>query len=169
MRGASWVSTADERVPETRLPRARRSRFWAAFFPAWYRLVRLGEPFLRRWLTHRALGDTVELTVRGRRSGLSRHVLLGLLSVDGVCYLGHPAGVAAWTANLVAADGARVAIPNREPMTVRATLVEDVFERERVIRATFRQHPFPGNVVYWLARDHIRAVGRFYRLEVVDG
>ena len=37
-------------------------------------------------------------------------------------------------------------------------------EREAVIRLTFRQHPFPGMLLYWLSRDHVRATGRYYRL-----
>ena len=38
-----------------------------------------------------------------------------------------------------------------------------------MIRATFRQHPFPGNVLYWLARRHVRAVGTYYRIEPAQG
>ena len=33
-----------------------------------------------------------------------------------------------------------------------------------MIRLTFRQHPFPGMLLYWLSRDHVRATGRYYRL-----
>ena len=29
---------------------------------------------------------------------------------------------------------------------------------------TFRQHPFPGTLLYWLSRDHVRVTGRYYRL-----
>ncbi len=144
---------------------ARPSRFWAGFFPRWYRLIRFAEPLLRRWLERFSLGDTVLLTVPGRRTGLPRTVPLGLLIVGGRWYVGHPAGAAAWTANLDGASAADVALTRRPPVTVRATPIQAGSERDRVIRATFRQHPFPGNVIYWLARDHIRAVGRFYRLE----
>ena len=38
-------------------------------------------------------------------------------------------------------------------------------ERTAVIVATARQQPFPGNVVYRLARPHILAVGRYFRLD----
>lgn len=143
----------------------RPSRLWAAFFPAFYRLIRVGEPLLRRWLRRHPLGDTVELTVAGRRSGQPRRVLLGLLTVGEAWYVGHPAGASDWTANLDAAGIASLRRPGHEPVTVRAILLAHGPERERAIRATFRQHPFPGNVIYWLARDHVRAVGRFYRLE----
>lgn len=143
----------------------RPSRFWAAFFPAFYRLIRVGEPLLRRWLRRYPLGDTVELTVVGRRSGRPRRVLLGLLTAGGAWYVGHPAGASDWTRNLDAAATATVRRPGHEAVTVRAILLADGPERERAIRATFRQHPFPGNVIYRLARDHVRAVGRFYRLE----
>jgi hypothetical protein len=37
-------------------------------------------------------------------------------------------------------------------------------ERDAVIRLTFRQHPFPGTLLYWLSRDHVRVTGRYYRL-----
>ena len=148
--------------------RPRPSRFWAAFFPAFYRLIRVTEPLLQRWLRHRPLGDTVELTVVGRRSGRPRRVLLGLLTVGDAWYVGHPAGASDWTANLDAAGSASVRRPGREPVTVRAIPLADGPERERAIRATFRQHPFPGNVIYWLAREHVRATGRFYRLEPLE-
>jgi hypothetical protein len=38
-------------------------------------------------------------------------------------------------------------------------------ERQQVIQATWSQQPFPASVVYWLAREHIRAVGVYVRLE----
>ena len=37
-------------------------------------------------------------------------------------------------------------------------------ERDRVFR-TFGQHPFPANIVYRLARSHIRAVGVYFAIE----
>ena len=156
-------------MPDDPGPATGPSRFWAAFFPRWYRIIRVFEPLLRRWLRRYPLGDTVELTVVGRRSGRPRRVLLGLLTVGDAWYLGHPAGMSEWTANLEAAGTARLAIPKREAVTVRAVLLTDAVERERAIRATFRQHPFPGNVLYWLAREHVRAVGRLYRLEPTSG
>jgi hypothetical protein len=58
-----------------------------------------------------------------------------------------------------------MSLPGRPEIRVVPTLLRVGPERERVIRATFRQHPFPGNVLYRLAGGHIRDVGRFYRLE----
>lgn len=146
---------------------SRPSRLWEAFFPRFYRSLRLVEPLLRRWLRHRTIGDTVELTVVGHRSGEPRTVLVGLLVVDGRWYVGHPASGCAWTRNLDAAGEATLTAPGRPPVELRATPLSAGAEREAVIRATFRQHPFPGDVIYWLARRNIRAVGRFYRLEPV--
>src|SRR5215208_2880634 len=37
-------------------------------------------------------------------------------------------------------------------------------EREAVIRATWSQQPFPGNVIYALARRRVRDVGVYFRL-----
>jgi deazaflavin-dependent oxidoreductase (nitroreductase family) len=142
------------------------ARPWHAFFPRFYRLLRVIEPLLRRWLRLRGIRNTVQLTVRGRRSGAPRRVLLGLLRVDGRPYLGHPDGHCAWTLNLEAAGRGHVAVPGRGDSRVIPTLLPAGPERDAVIRATFRQHPFPGNVLYWLARDHIRDAGRFYRLDV---
>jgi hypothetical protein len=140
-------------------------RLWHAFWPQFYRLLRWFDPFLRRWLSHFTLGNTVELTVIGRRSGRSRTVFLGLLAVGERSYLGHPDLPCAWTLNLEAAGEGGISHPTRGTATFRAVLLPAGEERERVIRATFHQHPFPGNVLYWLARRHIRSVGRFYRLE----
>ena len=143
-------------------------RFWSFFWPRWYGALRLADPLLRRWLRHRRLGNVVELTVTGRRSGRPRTVLLGLLMVDGGTYLGHPDTACPWTLNLDASGEALLRRPGAPARRVRAQRLTPGPERERVIRATFRQHPFPGNVLYWLARNHIRRVGVFFRLELVD-
>ncbi len=84
-------------------------------------------------------------------------------------YLGHPDGTCAWTRNLEAAGGGRLLHPGRAPERVVASRLPAGAEREAVIRATFRQHPFPGNVLYWLARRHVRAVGTYYRIELAPG
>jgi hypothetical protein len=150
------------------LSRDRRGRFWDWFFPRWYRLLRLVEPLLRRWLRRRTIGDTVELAVAGRRTGLERSVLVGLLELGGRSYVGHPTSTCAWTANLDAAAACTITAPGRAPTRHRVVPLAPGPERDAVIRATFRQHPFPGDVIYWLARGHIRATGRFYRLEPAD-
>jgi hypothetical protein len=144
------------------------ARFWDAFFPRWYRCVHLVEPLLRRWLRTHRIGDTVELVVPGRRTGLPRSVLVGLLELRGRRYVGHPTATCAWTSNLEAAGTCTITRPAGDPECFRAVRLEPGPERDAVIRATFRQHPFPGDVIYWLARGHVRATGRFYRLEPAE-
>jgi hypothetical protein len=65
------------------------------------------------------------------------------------------------------ADNATVRLRGGQVQEVRSARLDPGPERERVIDATFHQHPFPGNVVYYLARHHIQAVGEFFRLEPV--
>jgi hypothetical protein len=145
----------------------RVSRFWGFFWPRWYRALRLADPLLRRLLRHSRLGNVVQLTVRGRHTGVPRAVLLGLLADHGRWYLGHPDVACPWTLNLTAAGEGILARPGAAPLPVRASLLDDGLERERAIRATFREHVFPGNVIYWLARDHVRRVGVFFRVEPI--
>jgi len=140
-------------------------RYWGFFWPRWYRVLRFVDPILHWWLRRARLGNVVELTVSGRRSGLPRTVLLGLLGVDGRRYLGRPDVSCPWTLNLEASGEGLLRQAGSPDERVRAERLPQAGERERVIRATFRQHPFPGNVLYWLAREHIREVGVFYRLE----
>lgn len=143
-------------------------RSWDRFFPVWYRSIRLVEPLLRRWLRRRRIGDTVELVVVGRRTGLPRSVLVGLLELHGRLYVGHPTATSAWTSNLDAAGTCTVIRPGGDPVRFAAVPLAAGPERDAVIRATFRQHPFPGDVLYWLARGHVREAGRFYRLEPLE-
>lgn len=143
------------------------SLVWGRAFRAFYWFVtRLG-PVVRPWVERVGLGNVVELVVRGRRSGRRRVVLLGLLRVDGQRYLGHPNGQANWTRNLDAAGGAILVVTHQPPVEAEFDLLALGEERERVIAATWRQHVFPGNVIYWLARRHILAVGRYYRIRPV--
>jgi hypothetical protein len=144
----------------------RVDRFWHAFFPRFYAALRLLDAPLATWWGRFGIGNTVLLVVRGRRTGVSRRVFLGLLAVRGRRYLGHPDGACAWTHNVEAAGSARLVYADRSAEPVRVSLLPHGPERDAVIHATFRQHPFPGNVLYWLARRHVRAVGRYYRVEV---
>jgi hypothetical protein len=144
-----------------RLPTPRRSEAWHRYFPIQYRLIRLVDPLVRRWWRLAGLGNVVELRVRGRRTGLSRRVLLGLLHDDSTWYLGHPNGDVAWTRNLAAAGVAELAFGDGRVVEVRATRLDPGDARDRAIAAT-RQHVFPGNLVYRLAWRHIRAVGAFF-------
>ena len=143
------------------------SRFWTVAWPAFYRFIRLFEPVTLRLTRRVGLGDTVEVRIRRRRAGGDRPVLLGLLRVRGDWYIGHPNGECGWTRDLDAEPVATVSAARLPATLVRAVRLPVGEERSDAIGATFRQHPFPGNVLYWLARRHIRAVGRYYRLDVI--
>jgi hypothetical protein len=156
--------------------RARPSRFWRLFFRIAYRLLRVIDPALRVWWRSRLPGlrGVIDLEVQGRRSGRSRRTLLTELSVDDASYVGHPNGSCGWTRN-VDADG--LVVVHRRVRTDHRRLSVDRHravrlhagpERERVIAATWSQQPFPANVIYWLARDHLRGVGVYYRLAGQD-
>ena len=119
-------------------------------------------PIWRRF----GIGITVRVIIRGRRTGLPRTVYLGLLRVGDDRYLGHPDVSCAWTANLAASGGGEIQFRDGRTESFRASLLGPGRERDAVIRATFRQQPFPASVLYWLSRHHLRAVGRFYRLEL---
>ncbi len=96
---------------------------------------------------------------------MPRSVLVGLLELDGRLYVGHPTSTSGWTSNLDVAGSCTIARPAASARRFRSVPLAPGPERDAVIRATFRQHPFPGDVIYWLARAHVRATGRFYRLE----
>jgi hypothetical protein len=146
----------------------RASGPWSAAWHIWYRLLRIvGSPLMRLALG-RGFGNVVVLRVRGRRSGRERALPLGLLSVAGQWYVGHPNGDAAWTLDLRKAGRAVLESARRPATTVRSTVLEPGPERDAVVRASFRQHPFPGNALYRLAGRHVAATGVFFRMEVED-
>jgi len=147
---------------------ARPSAAWRLSLRFFYLVLRLLDPILRVWWRAFGIGITAELTVRGRRSGRQRSVLVGLLSVDRHYYVGHPNGPVDWTRNLAAAGEARIAQLPSMSTTMRAVPLPDGPERNAVIVATSRQQPFPGNLVYRAAQRHIRAVGVYFRLEASD-
>jgi hypothetical protein len=142
---------------------------WHAFFPRFYAGLRRLDPLIGAWWRRFGVGNTLVLEVTGRRTGIPRRVFLGLLVVGDRRYLGHPDGACAWTLNLDAAGRGRLLRPGRAPELVAASSLPAGPEREAVIRATFRQHPFPGNVLYWLARRHVLEVGTYYRIEPAPG
>lgn len=143
--------------------------FWRLFFPFLYGFLRLTDPFWLRVTERRGLVNTVELFVVGRRTGRERRVLLGLLHVGEGRYVGHANGHAAWIHNLGAAGEGRLVVDTETPVFVRAARIAPGEEQDRVVIAAGRQHPFPVEVAYRLARASIRHDGVFLRLERLDG
>jgi hypothetical protein len=129
-------------------------------------MLRWLDPLMRPVRRSVRIGNIVELRVRGRTTGLERVVPVGVLRVADRMYLGHPNGPSAWTRNLEAAGQAILVTCGMPPVTIRPVRLGPSAERDAVILAT-SQHVFPGNLVYRLARRHIRAVGAYYRLEPV--
>jgi hypothetical protein len=145
--------------------RPQRSILWSWAWRASYRALRLMEPALRLSWRNGDLGITACLTVRGRVSGAPRSVLVGLLQVEGNFYVGHPNGEAGWVRDLEAADHALIWPQAGLAWRVRAQRLMAVPERTAVIRATARQQPWPGSLLYRISRRHIEAVGSYFRLE----
>ncbi|MEP7082309.1 MAG: hypothetical protein ABI841_04950 [Chloroflexota bacterium] len=143
----------------------RRSATWKAILRLFYAVIGVLDPLVRwRW-ARAGIGITSRLTVRGRRSGRERSVLIGLINVGGRWYVGHPNGDVGWTANLRAAGRARLAPRAGADVDVVAKPLEPGAERDAVIAATAAQQPFPANLVYRAARRHILSEGRYFRLE----
>jgi molybdopterin-guanine dinucleotide biosynthesis protein A len=142
---------------------------WGAWWRAWYRLLRLVGGPLDRLAIGPGFGNLVVLRVVGRRSGRERVLPLGLLTVNGRRYLGHPSGDTAWTLNLRAATTATIESARIPRTRVRPVLLGPGPERDAAVRASFRQHPFPGNALYRLAGRHVAATGVFFRLEAGAG
>jgi hypothetical protein len=149
------------------LPRPRASAFWRRYLPLQYALIRLVDPFVRTWWRAWGLGNVVELRVAGWRSGRPRRTLLGLLRSDGHWFLGHPNGDVAWTRNLEAAGEAELCLRWPSAMSIRAVRLDPGELRDRAILAT-GQHVFPGNLVYRIARAHIRAVGTYFEIVPIE-
>lgn len=154
----------------TESPADRGVFFWRVVFRVGYRMLRLVDPLIRRvWRTRpAALPGVVELDVSGRRTGRPRSIVVTGLTVDGREYVGHPNGDTGWTRNVEAAGSVRVVAANGFSRQVRAVRVGPGLERESVIRATWSQQPFPANVLYSAARDHVRRVGVYFRLEPLE-
>lgn len=142
---------------------------WAAWWRRWYRFVRLAGPVIERLTLGRGYGNYVILRVMGRRTGRERSVPLGLLTVGERRYLGHPSGDTAWTLNLRATRLAVIEGADVRRWTFRPVLLEAGTERDAAVEASFRQHPFPGSLLYRLAGSHVRDTGVFFRLEEAEG
>lgn len=147
------------------LPAPRASAFWRRYLPIQYRLIRFVDPLVRTTWQAWGLGNVVELRVAGRRTGRTRTILLGLLRDGDRWFLGHPNGDVEWTRNLEAAGSAELSLRWPGSIRVRATRLEAGELRDLAIRST-GQHVFPGNLVYRLARAHIRAVGTYFLIEI---
>jgi hypothetical protein len=145
---------------------ARESRVWRAVLT--FFLKAAPAPMMRAVRRHVPDSPIEEFVIVGRRSGRERRMLLGLFDIDGVWYAGHPNGTSQWIRNLEAAGGCTVIRRDGIPVAVRAVEVTDPAEREAVIRKTGTQ-PAPAGNVYRGGQRHIRAVGRYFRLERIDG
>ncbi|HEY8167781.1 MAG TPA: hypothetical protein VIF84_03630 [Candidatus Limnocylindrales bacterium] len=143
--------------------------FWRLFFPFLYFFLRVTDPFFTRLTERRGLVNSVELRVRGRRSGRERRLVLGLLAVGDRRYLGHATDRAAWTRNLTAAGEGSLVVDGGAPIHVTATPLVPGEEQDEAVRAGGRQHPFPVDVAYRRARASIRLDGVFFRVESPDG
>ena len=144
----------------------RPSAAWTVALRVEYAVLRLIDPLLRWTWFSVGIGITSRLTVRGRRSGRERSVLVGLIRVKGAWYVGHPNGEVAWTANLRDARASPVGAQRPEAsVDVTAIPLPSGPERDEVILATSEQQPFPGNLLYGAARRHILSEGRYFRLE----
>jgi hypothetical protein len=146
-------------------PGPRRSSAWSIYLRVQYRLIRILDPLVRTIWRAFGLGNIVELRVPGRRTGRERRVLLGLLRDRDDWFIGHPNGDTAWTRNLTAAGGGSLSLSWPRSVHVVARRLDVGPDRERAIAAT-SQHVFPGNIVYRLARRHVRAVGVYFALEI---
>ncbi len=144
---------------------ARESAFWRAILQLFLKGV--PTPVMRTVRARNPAAPIEEFEIVGRSSGRRRRMLLTLLDVDGTWYVGSPNGTSQWIRNLEAA-GERT-VTRRDGISVRVTAVEvtDPSERNAVLEATGRQPP-PAGAVYRAAGAHIRAVGRYFRLERAD-
>ena len=144
---------------------ASESRLWRAVLAGFLRSAPVG---LMRVVRQKVPAAPIEeFVIRGRRTGRERRMLLGLFEVDGAWYAGSPNGTAQWIRNLEAAGGCTVIRRDGVPVQVLAVEVTDAAERDAVIRRTATQ-PAPAGNIYRGAQRHIRAVGRYFRLEPVD-
>jgi F420H(2)-dependent quinone reductase len=147
----------------------RGSALWRIIWRAGYAVIRLLDPLIRRAWKARlpGLAPLIELDVVGRRTGRTRSTIVTALTLGGASYVGHPNGEVAWTRNVAAAGTARVVSADGSRQQVRAVRLPPGPERESVIRATWSQQPFPANLLYSAARNHVGRVGVYFRLEPV--
>jgi len=151
-------------IDRSKVPPARESRFWRIVLT----LMLRGAPtaVMRRVRARDPNVAIEEFIIVGRQSGEERHYLLNHLLVDGGRNVGHPNGTSQWVRNLLAAGGCTMIdrVGTRERLT--ATELPDGQERDAVIASTAHMPP-PAGTVYGAASRHIRAVGRFFRVEPI--
>ena len=149
--------------------RPRPSRAWSVVFRISYRLLRLLDPLIRSSLANGfpGLDGVVEVRTTGVRTGRARSSLVTLIVVDGRGYLGHPNGAAAWIRNATAAGSLEIIVDGSAQRRTFIVIAEGA-ERDAVIRATWNQQPFPGNLLYRAASRHVAAVGVYGRLDLPD-
>jgi hypothetical protein len=143
---------------------AGESRFWRTVLNGF--LKSAPTSFMRMVRRRVPNAPIEEFVIVGRKSGRERQMLLGLFEIDGKWYAGHPNGTTQWIRNVEAAGGCTVIRRDGIPVRVRAIELVDGDERDRVVEATGRQ-PAPAGAIYRGARSHVRAVGRYFRLEPV--
>jgi len=142
--------------PPTHLDRGNGA--WRLIWRDAYVLARRIGPLVRLFAALGAPGysdSIVELRLVGRRSGRPRPVLITLIRVRDDWYVGHPNGPRAWLANLAAADSFRMGLPQGGTVEMHGVPLGLGNERDRVIRATPSQQPWPGSMLYWAAQSHI--------------
>jgi hypothetical protein len=141
------------------------SRFWRTCFRLLYRVLALLDPLIRAVWHRYGIGNVTELLVAGRNGQPVRSRMIGILLAGGQTYIGHPDGDSGWTRDLREATNGTLRYFSGGTWRFRATLLEPGSdEREAAIQST-GQHPFPGNLIYRLARGHVRATGVYFRLD----
>ena len=144
---------------------AGMARLAQSFWPRMYAGLARVEPAIERVWRRAGFGNVVRVIVPGRRTGKPRPVFLGILRAGSGVYLGHPDVPCSWTRNLEAAGGGEIEYPSGRRRRFTATRLAPGPERDAAIGAAFRQHPFPGSLIYRLFGKHVREFGLFYRLE----
>ena len=124
------------------------------------------DPFTRPVWRRFGIGNVVEVVIPGRHTGRPRTLFLGLLrgmaGPTSVIPTATARGRETWMRRAAArscSTTAPAAVPGGCPLPAGD-------EREAVIRLTFRQHPFPGMLLYWLSRDHVRATADYRLLDM---
>jgi hypothetical protein len=143
---------------------------WRSTWRAVYAVFRRADWFTRALVALRVptyADAIVELGLVGRRTGLPRPVLVGLLRIDDRLYVGHPSGSTPWLANLAAADAVTLRARNRPQLRVHSTPLVLGLERDAAIRAAARQEPLPMRPIFWASRRHSLRAGVYHRLDVI--